>query len=159
MIAAPCPAPVDTRHFIDLTLDPIAHCGWQIEEHQRVVDDSINVIVWDPTRVELYVDETQKNGNVDGFMLRKRLRDKPVLSAKVLDFLLRHPQLIPEDWKKKDERGKPRRIFFFGTTYCRPNDDLYVRYLCWDEEKWGWGVRWLGVSRQDDHPAALWHIE
>ena len=157
MIAAPYES-ADTRYFTDLTLDPVACHRWLIEEHQKAVG-GINVIVWDPARVELYVDDTQKNGNVDGFMLRKSLRGKPVLNANVLDFLLRNPQLIPEDWKKKDERGKPRRIFFFGTIYCRPNDDLYVRYLCWDDEKWGWGVQWLGVSRQDTDPAALWHVE
>jgi hypothetical protein len=157
MIAAPYPSPADTRYFADLSLDPIACRGWQIEEHRRAVD-SINVIVWDPARVELYVDDTQKNGNVDGFMLRKSLRGKPILNANVLDFLLANPRLIPEDWKK-DELGKPRRIFFFGTIYCRPNDDLYVRYLCFDGEKWGWGVHWLGAGRQDNEPAALWHIE
>jgi hypothetical protein len=113
--------------------------------------------VWDAARVELYVDGKQKNGNKDGFMLRERLGCKPVLNANVLDFLLRNPQLIPEDWKK-DERGNPRRIFFWGTIYCRPNDDPYVRYMCWDD-KWGWDVYWLGASRQDNDAAALWHVE
>jgi hypothetical protein len=157
MITAPYPAVAATRHFIDLSLAPVGCQGWQIEEHQKAVD-GINVIVWEPARVELYVDDTQKNGVIDGFMLRKRLRGKPALNANVLDFLLSNPQLIPEDWRK-DERGTPRRIFFSGTTYCRPNDDLYVRYLCWADEKWGWGVHWLGVSRRDNEPAALWHIE
>jgi len=156
MIAAPYES-ADTRYFADLTLEPIACRGWLIEDHQKAVD-GINVIVWDRARVELYVDDAQKNGNVDGFMLRKSLRDKPILNANVLDFLLRNPQLIPEDWKKS-EHGKPRRIYFFGTIYCRPNDDLYVRYLCWNDEKWGWGVHWLGVNRQDSDPVALWHVE
>ena len=156
MIAAPYPAPADNRYRADLTLDAIACRGWQIkEEHQNAVN-GINVIVWDAARVELYVDDLQQHGNVDGFMLRKSLRGKPILNANVLDFLLRNPQRIPEDWKK-DERGMPRRIFFFGTIYCRPNDDLYVRYLCWGDDRWGWGIHWLGARWQDNYAAALWH--
>jgi hypothetical protein len=159
MITAPCPAPAATRHFIDLTLDPVGSQRWQIVEHQKALGvDGINVLVWDAApRVELYVDDTQNNNDIHGTTVRERLRGKPVLNANVLDFLLRNPHLVPEDWKK-DKRGNPRRIFFWGTIYCRPNDDLYVRYLCWDD-KWGWDAYWLGAKQQDNDAAALWHVE
>ena len=156
MIAAPYPAPVAIHHIIDLNLNHIGYQGWQIVEHQKAVD-GINVPVWYPARVELYVDDAQKNNDLHGNTVRERLKGKRVLNANALDHLLRNPQLIPEDWKK-DKRGRPRRIFFSGTTYSRPNYDLYARCLCWSD-KWGWDVLWLGARWQDNYAAALWHIE
>jgi hypothetical protein len=78
----------------------------------------------------------------------------PVMNANVLDFLLANPDLIPEEWKK-DEHGNTRYIFFWGTVYRDRGGDLYVRYLCWGGDRWGWGSRWLGSGWDGDSPAAV----
>jgi hypothetical protein len=157
MIAAPYPAPATTRHIIDLTPEPIGFQGWQIVEHQKSAGGNA-IIVWDSARVELYVDDARTNHAIYCSTVRERLKGKPVLNTNVLDYLLRNPQLIPKHWKK-DERGNPRPIFFWGTIYCRPNDDFYVRCLCWGDDQWGWDVYWLGTRWQDNFVAALWHVE
>ncbi len=62
-----------------------------------------------------------------------------VLNSAVLDFLLAHPELIPEDWKEKE-------VSFWGTIYFEQNDDWRhpsrecVRTLFWNntQSKWSW---------------------
>jgi hypothetical protein len=157
MLTEPYLAPTNTRHFTDLSLHAIAFQGWQVAEYQKA-KNYINVLMWwDAARVELYVDDAQKNNDIKGSAVRERLKGKPVLNADVLDFLLGHANFIPEDWKKKDNCGHTRRIFFWGTIYCRPNGDRYVRYLCWDKNEWMWDFYWLGALWQDNYTAALWH--
>jgi hypothetical protein len=157
MLTEPYLAPAAPRQFIDMDPEPFVFHGWRIVEYQKT-SNYINVLMgWDAARGELYVDDAQKNNDITGSTVRERLRGKTVLNADALDFLLKHPKFIPEDWKKKDKRGNTRRIFFWGTIYCRPNDDLYVRYLCWDKDRWVWDFLWLGALWQDNYTAALWH--
>ncbi len=118
--------------------------GWSVEEHRKG-----GQFAWDPGKVSLYLSESQKNGSViSGNKLRKELQDKPVLNANVLDYLLEHPELIPEEWKGK-------YIFFWGTIYRGSDGGLYVRCLSWDGERWSWGDRWLGRGWNADNPAAV----
>jgi hypothetical protein len=154
MFAAPYATPVASRHFIDLTIVPVNANGWQVVEHQGTVDGH-TFLFWDPTRIKLYVDHRQKSGDVKGYYLREKLRGKPVLNAHVLDFLLTKQELIPESWKQR-KCGRALCIFFWGTLYRRPNDDLYVRFLCWCPRGWRWEFYWLGVEWQNNCPAALW---
>ena len=53
----------------------------------------------------------------------------PKVEDKALVFLMRHQELIPEDWKGKC-------IYFLGTIYCDKNGLPYVRTLEWYKERW-----------------------
>jgi len=152
---------VSDSHFIDLGADPfIPWCDWKVKYHQRG-----DFLRWDPARVQLYLCRSQQNGkSIGGKKLYKELKSKATLNANVLYYLLAHPGLIPEEWKK-DEKGDVRYIFFWGTIY-ESSDDLYVLYLYFRDDQWhihrrglkGW---WWGSSQKHEgvwysnNPAAL----
>jgi len=127
--------------MIDATKQPSIPKGWSIEEHKK--DGKI-----DPTEIELYLDEGQKDGKyITGTDLRQKLKGQPVLNACVLDYLLKHPDLIPDDWKGK-------YVFFWGTIY-RSSGVLYVRCLSWGGVWWGEDYGWLGAVWRSVDPAAV----
>ena len=137
-------------HLIDLDLAPFVPDGWQVEEHKKG-----GKLKWDPSRIQLHLSENQKGDNyVEGNKLRRELYTPPTLNANVLDYLLKHKELIPEEWKR-DEKGNTRYIFFWGTIYRNSNGNLYVRYLCWYDGEWGWVYNWLAGDWDRDYPAVV----
>lgn len=102
------------------------------------------------TKIRLHLDEGQKDGkHINGNKLREALKDQKVLTAYVLDFLLKkeNQHLIPEEWKGKE-------IFFWGTIYCDAGDFLSVRYLYWGVSEWYWNYYRLDFDWDDSSPAA-----
>jgi hypothetical protein len=139
------------EHVIDLDaapFNPWEKEGVVIEEHQKG-----GQFKWDASQVAFHLADSQKNG-IQGHKLRKELQGKPVLNANLLDYLLAHPELIPEDWKK-DENGNTRYIFFWGTVYRNRVGNLFVRYLYWLGDRWDWSYRWLGSDWSGRSPVAL----
>lgn len=123
---------VAVKHVIDLNADPMVPDGWSVKEHHKG-----SSFEWNPAKIALYLSEQQNNGNfIEGNKLRKKLKSKTVLNACLLDYLLAHPQLIPEDWKGKT-------VFFWGTIYCDSDGDLCVRFLIWNGSEWFCNYRWL----------------
>lgn len=131
------------EHLIDCDVAPVIPEGWSIEEHRPGGQFSFNA-----TKVELYLTKKQTKNPVVGNDLQKELKGKAVLNANVLDYLLAHPELIPEDWKGK-------YVFFWGTIYRNANGSLYVRYLGWSGRQWYWDYLWLGSNFHSDYPAAV----
>ena len=115
--------------------------NWTIEKHKKGGDIDLS-------KIELYLDEKQKNGYIKGSKLRIKLKNKKVLNANVLDYLLAHPELIPEEWKEKV-------VFFWGTIYRNSDGKLYVRYLNWYGLYWYWDCGWLDYDFDSGSPAAL----
>lgn len=141
---------VPITHCIDLGVDPFIPDGWTVEEHRNG-----GIFEWDASKVELYLDDAQKNGGrIVGAELRKRLASKSVLNANLLDFLLAHPHLIPDSWKR-DGQGNTRFICFWGTIYRGSGGSLSVRYLYWNGGRWDWGAGWLLLDWDDSDPAAV----
>ena len=136
--------------LFDTTKKPsIPHDKWTIESN----DTSLGRI--DLSKLELYLDDEQKNGRyIEGDTLRKKLKDKLVLNASVLDYLYEHQELIPKSWKEKSE-GYIKYIYFWGTIYRSSHGNLCVRYLYFDVGAWSRGCRWLCVGWDGDGPAAL----
>ena len=134
---------VVAKHVVDCDADPFLPEGWKVESHKKG-----GSFEWNPAKVKLHLAPSQQNGKcVQGHKLREELANEPVLNANVLDFFLKHPELIPEEWKGS-------YVYFWGTV-CRNSDGaLYVRYLCWDGSHWGWDYYWLGHDWDDDCPAA-----
>ena len=141
-------------HFIDLKANPfIPWCDWKVKQHQGG-----DFLKWDSTKVQLYLCQSQQNGkSISGKKLYKELKGKPALNANVLYYLLAHPYLIPEEWKK-DEKGDTRYIFFWGTIYESP-DDLYLLYLYFRNDQWSCHYRglkgWWWFSSQ--HHDGVWY--
>lgn len=129
-----------------INLEATPHCpyGWIIEEH-RAGDPSLE---WDPTKLALYLEEGQQTGVVQGTELREKLKGKAILNATLLDYLLAHPELIPDDWKGK-------AIFFWGTIYRGSPCVLGVRYLYWAGRQWCSACVWLNGDFGDSHPALV----
>lgn len=132
------------EHVIDLDANPFCPGGLTVEEHQKG-----GTFRWDPTKVQLYLSKPQSKGKlIGGHDLRKDLAGKPVLNACLLDYLLAHPHLIPEEWKGK-------AIFFWGTIYRDSGGGLFVRYLYWRGGQWQSSYVWLDFVWHDFYPAAL----
>lgn len=131
--------------------------GYVIHEHREC-----GVIVWDPLKVELYLDEHQCNNQkvIAGHELYKKLENKSILNANVLDYLLENQHLIPKDWKKGKDK-QPLQIFFWGTIYCPRGypgaTNFQVRYLTWSkhDKKWICVYTHLDFQLFQESPAAI----
>jgi len=97
---------------------------------------------------ELWLSEEQKTGYIEGNELRKKI-PKTAYNACVLDYLLEHPEEIPESWKTVGW------IYFWGTIYRISNGHLYVRYLDWIGEQWVSRYNWLGIGWHGNRPSAV----
>lgn len=116
----------------------------QLKEHFSVVES----FKWNPQKVLLYLDVCQGDStSITGDQLLKKLWHKRVLNANVIDFLLVHQHLIPEEWKDK-------RVFFWGTTYSR-NGRILVPCIAWCYDKWERRYRQLRSYWFNDAPAAI----
>jgi hypothetical protein len=138
------------EHVINCDADPFVPDGWGVEEHQKG-----GPFTWDASKVKFYLSKKQKGSSyIEGNKLREELKGQPVYNANLLDYLLKNPHLIPEEWKK-DEKGNTRYIFFWGTVYRRSDGYLCVRYLCWSDGGWRWSDGWLDHDWYDGSPAAV----
>ena len=131
------------EHLIDCDAAPFIPNGLSVEEHKKC-----GMFKFNPEKISLYLSKKQKKGSIKGNDLRKELANQPNLNANVLDYLLAHPELIPEEWKGK-------YIFFWGTIYRNSGGSLVVRYLYWDGSKCFWYYHWLASGFDSDNPAAL----
>jgi hypothetical protein len=132
-------------YVINCDAPPFIPNGWSVEEHG--VNGQKGPWKWNPN-IGLYISKKQKKGVVAGNNLRKELAGKLVLNANALDYLLAHPELIPESWKGK-------AVFFWGTIYRSADGHLSVRYLYWSGSEWSWHYYWLDNDFNASIPAAL----
>lgn len=130
-------------HVIDLDKDPFCPDWLKVESHRLGGTWAFN-----PDEIELFVTDEQKKGWVKGLDIENELRGKQILNANVLDYLLAHPELIPENWKGK-------YVCFWGTIYRDSDGGLYVRYLYWSDGQWRWDDRWLDDDFGGQNPAAV----
>lgn len=138
-------------HVIDCDAAPlIPYDGWKVEEHKQG-----GQFTWDPSKLTIYLSDNQRGDQcIEGNKLRKELADRPVLNANVLDYLIRHPHLVPDEWKI-DEQANTRYIYFWGTIYGDSDGRLCVRSLYFGSGRWSWGGYSLGYDWHAWHPAIL----
>ena len=148
------------KHTINLAGDCMPRLWkelkWIIDKHV-----SNGTFELDSSQLKLHFSPNQIDEKcIEGEKLRKELESNKVsiLNACVLDYLLLHPELIPEDWKV-DENGNTRYIFFWGTVYLLPHNgerhERLIRYLYWDDGAWNWSAGRLVDSWDFRHPAAV----
>ncbi len=132
------------NHTINLSSDPFCPEGLTVTSHIKGEE----AFVWDEKKVTLYLYKKQKSGSIKGTDLQEELKDQKVFNANLLDYLLEHPELIPETWKGKG-------VYFWGTIYRNADGRACVRYLYWDGGRWHWGAIWLGYGWDAHYPAAV----
>lgn len=148
------------EHTLDCGGSPYTPNGWSVEKHQgngivHLEKKSDGQLYVNGKKVILFLSKKQTKGRtVIGNELREEVSKKEILNANILDYLLAHPELIPEDWKK-DEKGNTRYIFFWGTIYRYSGGDLCVRCLYWGDGAWNWGHGWLGLGFNGGRPACV----
>ena len=128
-----------TLHIIDCDAEPFIPEGWVgYKNHKKN-----GQLVWDPSRITLWLSKSQKEkGEAHGRIIRAELADMPALNANVLDFLLAHQHLIPEEW----ESIYP---LFWGTEYRDLFGKLSVRYLYKDRNYWYWSSEYVDGELND----------
>lgn len=137
------------EHLIDCDAKPFTPSGWEVlPDEEQLLKRICGNLKFDSQEISLYLSKKQSKGTIYGNDLRKELANKTVLKANVLDYLLAHTELIPEEWKGK-------YVFFWGTIYRCADGDLYVRYLYWTGSQWDWGCHWLGDGFGSGGRAAL----
>ncbi len=115
-------------HIIDCDVDPFVPKGWMIKKHRKG-----GQYAFDLSRI---VFDLMGEG-------RGHCR-RVFLNANVLDYLLAHQRLIPEEWGDQ-------KTFFWDTIYRDSNGSPCVRYLNWNEyDGWWWHYGWL--MSHDDGP-------
>jgi len=134
---------VPIEHVIDCDAGPFVPTGWKVKSYKKG-----GAFKWSVSNVRLHLSENQQYGkHIKGNELRKELEKEPVLNVNVLDYLLEHEELIPEEWKG-------RTIFFWGTIYRDSYGLLSVRYLYWYGDHWDWYYAWLDNGFNCNNPAA-----
>ena len=133
------------EHLINCDAKPSIPNGWSIVPDKEQLPNRVQgSFQWNPAQVKLYLSDQQRNGHE----LKKKLADKEVLPANVLDYLLANKHLIPEEWKGES-------VFFWGTVYRDAYGSPSVRYLYWYGGRWDWSFSWLGRDWDGSYPAAL----
>ena len=141
---------------VDLDVKPWVPSGYFVEQHVKG-----GQFAFDAEKVVLYWDDGQLSedlivGKELYENLKKKLKDKVLYNANLLDFLLSHSYLIPKDWKLQ-------QVVFWGTIYYNGKGSQLdngkgsqcVRYLYWHEDMWQWGDYWLGRHFGDHHPTVV----
>jgi hypothetical protein len=144
------------KHIINLDAATMIPQGLELHEEDQPTNRARGMFEWSPDRVRMYLSEHQKNGKViKGYKLREELAKEPVLPDNVLDYLMEHPHLIPEDWKTMADGKTIRYTFFWGKIYRDRHGDLCVRYLYFGGGQWQALCHWLGNVWDVNCPAAL----
>lgn len=113
----------------------VASADWQIESRVRGLRK--------PEKIQVYllgIDLKPAHPLNKGYLILKELhlRGEDVLGAQLLDFYLKHPNLVPEEVKTGDWVG------FWGTIYEGESNNMYVRCFQWDGTRFFQGRFRLG---------------
>ncbi len=105
----------------------------------------------DLNKIELILTlKPEDDDRIGGEENLKRLKatGKRLLDVRVMEELLKRPELIPESWK---EVGA---VYFWGTIFRNSYGERYVAYLFWTGGAWHCLFHWLGNDWDSDAPAA-----
>lgn len=123
----------EVKHIIDCGATPlIPEEGWGVVEHNKD-----GQLVWRPEETSLLIArEHQWYDMPTDRLVDTVLKDKRVLNANVLDYLLSHREAIPSGWGDLN-------VFFWGTIYHHWNGTHVVRGLYQDLCLIHWCYHWL----------------
>ena len=103
----------------------------------------------------LFRAKAQKKSTILGHDLRKECdKRSDMLPAVVLDFMVEHPELYPDEWKA-DAEGNTIYVFFMDDIFRYPADDsLCVRCGYWGGGRVRTRCLWLGRKFYRHYPVA-----
>ena len=164
------PSIKDFRQYLNSTVKQIVNCDkpphiptryeWSLREEDQPDNSLTGEVSIERRGNNLYINgnkvllhrtrEQRGNKGAFGSELYMELKNskKVLLPAHILDYLVAHSELIPDNWKGKD-------VFFWGTIYRHSDGDLYVRYLRWNDGRWRWYCDWLDIDWYSRSPAAV----
>ena len=147
------------EHIIHRNTVPLEPEGWEVRKHKKggvvKIERRGDDLYLGEKKVELYLSRCQCDGEViKGGKLQEEVSRKGALNACVLDYLLAHPELIPDSWKVNKD-GKNISIFFWGTTYFEKNGVPCVRFLHWNGSRWRWSYNPISFGWCSQYPAAV----
>jgi hypothetical protein len=129
-----------TTHTVNADATPRPPSGWTIESHRGMGETRLELrdgcLLANSCEVTRFVSERQKTGSIRGYDLATELVGRPVLNATVLDCLIAHQDLIPEDWKTG-------ATYFWGTIFRDSGGRDHVRCLYWRDDRWDSFDYWL----------------
>ncbi|MEK7461495.1 MAG: hypothetical protein AAB586_00260 [Patescibacteria group bacterium] len=145
-------------HLVDHIIDLSVPCKLPFNNAERVSPAKTGIVKLEKCDDDLYIDgvklalflsESQKSGkNIGGHDLRKELEARgDNVGGSIFDYLVVHPGLWPESWKK-DAQGITIHVFFWGDIFRRSHGYLCVRCGYWREGRvvsyfrrlgYGWG--------------------
>lgn len=138
------------KHIINTDLDPkLPFPGAEIVENIKMGE-----VDWDPSKFSFHFEPEQKTGYISGHTLYERLKGKPVVNASFMDYLEAHPDLVPDSWKK-DEEGRTRYIYAWGTIFRDSDGSLCVRFWFWSGGALQSDYDWLGLGWDGRSPALV----
>jgi len=108
-----------------------------------------DIAKYDLSKIERVLTLKSRENCISGHENLKRLKasGRTLLDIRVLEELLKHPELIPEEWKNG-------RTYFWGTIFRHSGGRLFVACLDWGGGGWDWHFHWLGLAWDDYGPAA-----
>jgi len=117
---------------------------------KKFVHKENGVFYWDPKKVRLFVAKDQELDTVSSGKLQKIFKEKNinVLNSNLLFFLVKHQELIPEDWR--DEV-----VVFWGTIYKAKGDRFYVLTLEWQIDRYAISYMWINDYFGKHEPTAI----
>ena len=132
--------------------------GWSILNDETDAR-SIALTELDLTKVELRTILKDGETYIKGEEKLKRLKslDYIRLDADIFLTLWENQHLIPESWKEK-VNGRIQFIYFDGTVLLDSGGNhgsRCVLCLCWNDDVWRWGMRWLGLNWDGNDPSAV----
>lgn len=116
-------------HFIDLGADPFIPEGFSVEEHQ-----GCGLWKWDPQSLVRLAKEQSSRG-FKGTNWKEESSKDGNLNANVLDYLLKHPEIIPEELGNLS-------VTFWKTIYRDRGGNTCVCSLGRDSSGWGRRYGW-----------------
>jgi hypothetical protein len=150
------------RHIIDCSRSIKAqNLSFDCEENGSCVDVLVHVakhckqvpgcvrgqIAFDPNRLHLYL--LGEGESIIGKTMQSRLSGKSVLPYQVLEFMLDHPELVPDEFRSGDA------IHFWGTIFEDDEENLYVPYIYWNDYVFDDGLTSIQAMWTLNMPAAI----
>lgn len=124
---------------IDCNVDPSIPSTWTLESSQK---DGIYVF-----NAAEAASKIKPFKNIKGWDFVKELNGTG-LNACVLDFLMKHKELIPEAWKEK------KIIVFTGSVFKDGGGSLCLRHLSWWDNDWHAEATYPETTYDDGRAAA-----
>ncbi len=109
---------------VDCDASPrVPYGSWRVHEHIPR-----GKFLFDSRLFGLHLLPTQESKPLMGSVVKNGLKELPTANANLLEYLLLHPDLFPNEWKIKVHTN-PKCIFFWSTTYADSHETEFVRCL------------------------------